>query len=97
MLRMRFLVCGVATAFCFASWTAASARAAEADLRLVNAAATQDAAEVRALLEEGLDVDAARPDGATALLWAAHWDGLEMVDLLLGAGADVNQGLRVAA
>ena len=44
----------------------------------------------RALLDEGADVHARRADGATALLWAAHWDDLETVGLLLRAGADVN-------
>ena len=60
------------------------------DLRLVGAAAAQDAQAVRALLHEGVDVHARRADGATALLWAAHWDDLETVGLLLEAGADVN-------
>ena len=69
---------------------ASLAMAAGPDLRLVNAAAAQDKAAVRALLKEGVDVNAARADGATALLWAAHWDDLETVDLLLGAGATVN-------
>ena len=41
-------------------------------------------------LKQGVDVNAARADGATALLWAAHWDDLETVDLLLDAGAKVN-------
>ena len=60
------------------------------DLRLVGAAAAQDARAVRALLHEGVDVDARRADGATALLWATHWDDLETVGLLLEAGANVN-------
>jgi uncharacterized protein len=60
------------------------------DLRLVNAAAEQDAAAVRALLREGVDVNARRADGATALLYAAHWNDVEMIDLLLKAGASVN-------
>ncbi len=29
-------------------------------------------------------------DGATALLWAAHWNDLETADLLIRAGANVN-------
>ena len=78
------LVIGVALA------VPAAATAAEPDLRLVGAAAEQDRAAVRALLREGVDVDSARADGVTALLWAAHWDDREMVDLLLDAGADVN-------
>ena len=64
--------------------------AAAADLRLVDAAARQDGAAVRQLLGAGADVDTRRADGATALLWAAHWDDQETVELLLEAGADVN-------
>ena len=60
------------------------------DLRLVDAAAARDTALLRALVDEGGDVNAARADGATALLWAAHWDDAATVDLLLRAGADVN-------
>lgn len=70
----------------------ALAGAAGTDLRLVQAAAEQDRNAVRRLLREKVDVNAARADGATALLWAAHWDDLEMADLLLRAGARVNQG-----
>ncbi len=69
---------------------ASLATAAGPDLRLVTAAAEQDKAAVRALLKQGVDVNTARADGATALLWAAHWDDLETVDLLLRAGANVN-------
>ncbi|MCE2542552.1 MAG: hypothetical protein J4F30_03800 [Acidobacteria bacterium] len=60
--------------------TAAPAAGAEADLRLVAAAARQDAAAVRALIAEGVAVDARRPDGVTALLWAAHRDDLETAE-----------------
>ncbi len=70
--------------------TAAGLTAAAPDLRLVDAAARQDLAGLRALLDAGADVDARRADGATALLWAAHWDDHEAVRLLLAAGADVN-------
>ena len=70
--------------------TVGAAAAAGPDLRLVNAAADQDTAAVRALLKQGVDVNAARADGATALLWAAHWNDLETVDLLLRAHAKVN-------
>jgi ankyrin repeat protein len=59
-------------------------------VRLVSAAASQDWAAVRALLKARVDVNAARADGATALLWAAHWNDKETVDLLLAAGANVN-------
>ena len=62
-------------------------QAAAADLRLVDAAARQDWQRVRALLDEGADVNAPRADGVTALLWAAHWDEIEIVEVLLRAGA----------
>ena len=70
---------------------AAGLAAAETpDLRLVDAAARQDAAGVRALLDQGVDVGARRADGVTALLWAAHWGDVETARLLLAAGADPN-------
>ena len=58
---------------------AAAPAAAQDDAPLVTAAAEQDRVAVRALLDAGADVNAARADGATALLYAAHWDDLEGV------------------
>ena len=81
----RVLSCGLLLGLAATAGTSAAE-----DLRLVTAAATGDARAVRALLAEGVAVDARRADGATALLWAAHRDDLQMVDLLLRAGADVN-------
>jgi ankyrin repeat protein len=69
---------------------AAVAAAAEPDLRLVDAVAVQDKTAIRTLLKQGIDVNAVRADGATALLWAAHFNDSETVDLLLRAGAKVN-------
>ena len=66
------------------------ATAAGQDRRLVSAAAAQDQDAVRALVDAGVDVNTARADGATALLWAAHWNDVETADLLLRVGADVN-------
>src|ERR1700728_1636016 len=40
------------------------------------------------------DVNAAQPDGSTALLWAAYWSDDAAVDALLAAGADVNAANR---
>ncbi len=70
---------------------APAALAAEApDQRLIEAARRQDHAAARGLLKSRAeDVNARQPDGATALLWAAQWDDLEMADLLLAAGAEV--------
>ena len=65
---------------------------AEGDRQLADAAERQDIATIRTLLaaSAGLDVNGRRPDGATALLWAAQWNDVEMTDLLLAAGADPN-------
>ena len=60
------------------------------DLRLVQAVERNDSAAVAALLSEGVDVNAAQPDGATALHWAAHWDVVDVATSLLGAGARAN-------
>jgi len=69
---------------------AAPAMAAGSDVRLVDAAAQQDWKAVRALLQQRVDVNTSRADGATALLWAAHWDDPGTVELLLSSGANVN-------
>ena len=50
----------------------------------------RDARAVQALLKQRVDVNAAQPDGATALHWAAHWDDVATAELLLRAGAKVN-------
>jgi len=65
--------------------------AAVPDLRLIEAAKNQDKEAVRSLLKSRAgDINATEPDGTTALLWAAHWDDVEMAGLLIGAGANVN-------
>lgn len=64
---------------------------------IVAAARASDADTVRTLLAEGADVDAAQPDGATALHWAAYRNDHETVLLLLDAGADVNAANELGA
>ena len=58
--------------------------------QLIDAVKQGDAQIVRSLLEQQSDVDAAQPDGATALMWAAHRNDLDTVELLIRAGANVN-------
>ena len=60
------------------------------DVRLVESVAAQDRVATHALLEGEVDVNAVRADGATALLWAAHWDNIDLAATLLAAGADPN-------
>jgi ankyrin repeat protein len=61
---------------------------------LAAAVRTGDEAAVRALLEQGVDVNAAEPDGTTALIWAVRHDRGEIVTVLLAAGADVRAANR---
>ena len=70
-----------------------------ADVRLIHAVEMQDDAAARALLKQGVDVNATAADGATALQWAAHWDNLDLAGQMLRAGAKVNaaNGLGVTA
>ena len=77
-------LCGVST-ICLLSL--ASLTAASPDLRLVEAVKHRDAEAARALLQAGVDVNTAQPDGATALHWAAHWDDVETAKQLIRAGA----------
>ena len=65
-----------------------AAGAAAGDALLADAAERRDQRAVRALLAESAAVDARQPDGATALHWAAHWNGAEIAAALLHAGAD---------
>lgn len=55
---------------------------------VADAAERQDRDRVRALLTRGTDANAPQPDGSTALHWAAHWNDVEMADLLLRHRAD---------
>src|SRR5262245_41617139 len=82
-VRMRYL-----WVYCLISLTTVSLGAL--DLRLVEAAKSQDTDMVRALLKQGMDVNAPQPDGATPLHWAAYWKNQAIAELLIRAGADVN-------
>lgn len=62
----------------------------ESKLQIVSAVKRKDMSALRALLEQGADVNVPEGDGATALHWAAYWDDLETVSRLISAGANVN-------
>jgi ankyrin repeat protein len=59
------------------------------DTRLAAAVKNRDTKTFLALLPH-VNVNAAQPDGATALHWAAHWNDLDAADRLIRAGANVN-------
>ncbi|HEY1241291.1 MAG TPA: ankyrin repeat domain-containing protein [Bryobacteraceae bacterium] len=62
--------------------------------RVVDAAKAADRSGVFALIQQRADVNAAEPDGTTALHYAAREDDLEMADRLIRAGADVKAANR---
>jgi ankyrin repeat protein len=64
---------------------------------VADAAANNNRAAVRALIQRHADVSAPQADGTTALHWAARWDDLETADLLLNAGADPKTANRDGA
>ena len=70
---------------------------AATDTRLADAAMRGDKEAVRSLLKQKVDVNAAHGDGATALHWAAYNDDVELVKMLLDAGANVKAATREGA
>ena len=64
-------------------------RAADPDRRVAEAAKTQDKVLLKTLIQQKADVNVPQADGATALHWAAHWNDLEIADMLIAAGAKV--------
>ena len=59
---------------------------AASDLRLVDAVKRRDPKTVASLIQQRADVNAAQPDGATALGWAVYLGAGETAELLLAAG-----------
>lgn len=66
-----------------------AARSMGGDAPLADAAEHSDWARVRALIEQGVDVNQAQADGTTALHWAADLEGALAARLLVTARADV--------
>ena len=75
--------------------TPAIGHAAGADA--ADAAQKKDIGALRALVQRRVDVNAAQPDGTTALHWAVVWNSEEAINLLLRAGADVKARNRYGA
>ena len=64
---------------------------------VADAVRTRNASALQSLLKQRADVNAAQPDGTTALHWAAHWNDAETVNLLLRAGANAKAVNRYGA
>jgi len=75
--------------------TPSIAGAAGADV--ADAAQKKDLGALRTLVQRKVDVNAAQPDGTTALHWAVVWNNNDAVNLLLRAGADVKARNRYGA
>ena len=69
---------------------AAANYCAAADLRLIEAIKHRNIQAVEALVSNEADIDAAAPDGATALSWAVFLDLHEIAEKLIAKGAKVN-------
>ena len=66
------------------------ARCRAEDLRVLDAVKRRDQKAFTSLLRAKADVNAAQPDGATALAWAVHLGQRSMAEALLDAGAKAN-------
>src|SRR5438105_1961614 len=69
-------------------WLMALAAVAGGETRLVDAVKAGNREAVRVLIKNRADVNAAGPDGTTALAWAAEADDLQTAERLLRAGAN---------
>ncbi len=67
------------------------------DSPAADAAQNRDLAALRALIKQHGAVNARQPDGTTALQWAAHWNDVDAVNLLIAAGADAMAANRYGA
>ena len=87
--RRNFVLVQIFACFALFAFLTGVANAA-ARSPLIEAAKSDDAAIVRALVEKHADVNAADSDGTTALHWASYRDDVATADVLIKAGARVN-------
>jgi uncharacterized protein len=67
---------------------------AAADSPLADAVMHRDKDAIAAPLSQNVSVNAAQPDGTTALHWTAHWEDTVTLDLLIRAHANPNAANR---
>jgi hypothetical protein len=90
MMRLRSIVVGTAIALLSAAIVLAQSSGSDRAEALADAARKGDAAAVKKLLDEGVDVNTKFRYGTTALSFACDRGHLDVVKLLLDRGADVN-------
>ena len=83
--------CNVAIALLLST---ASLRGAGSSAPLADAAEKMDRSSIRALIGQRVAVDAPQVDGMTALHWATYHDDLQIAEVLVRAGANVNVANR---
>lgn len=88
MNTRRIAACG------WAVWLLITGPIFAAESPLADAAERKDAAVVRTLLVQKVNVDAPQADGMTALHWAAYHDEFETAKRFVAAGADVKASNR---
>jgi uncharacterized protein len=99
MTRNTFITCGTdhrllwSVAILLVAGQVAFAASAE----VADAAQNRNVDALRTLVKQHANVNTPQPDGATALLWAAHWNDSDAVKLLIGAGADAKAANRYGA
>ena len=79
------------------AWFAVFTCAAANDVRLIDAIKRRDIKAFDTLMAQHPDVNAALPDGATALSWAVFLDLREPAQKLIAAGANVWRGWNATA
>ena len=88
----------VASVVCLVAFLAASPKdVPTSDSPVADGARLGDVDTVRTLLRDGVDVNAAQGDGMTALHWAAFYENVELAEMLLYAGANVEATTRLGA
>lgn len=61
---------------------------------LIEAVANQDKTKVRAMIKDGIDINMSNEHGRTALMMAEHIGDLDMVKILVEAGANLEQATK---
>ena len=93
MPKAHAVKCCLALLLLFLAGAASAQDSQDRGEELRQAASAGDVAKVKALLDQGVDVNAANSYGGTALTFAARRGNAEMVKLLLERGADPNRGV----